>query len=103
MGNLTKNLILWVVIAMVLMAVFKNFAPSENVARKELEYSTFLAEVTQGRVEKVVIDGRTISGNFTNGESFLTYSPDDPKLVDELVEAGVVIIAKKEELSLIHI
>ena len=97
MGNLTKNLILWVVIAMVLMAVFKNFAPSENVARKELEYSTFLAEVTQGRVEKVVIDGRTISGNFTNGESFLTYSPDDPKLVDELVEAGVVIIAKKEE------
>ena len=82
---------------MVLMAIFKNFAPSENTARKELEYSTFLAEVTQGRVDKAIIDGRMITGSFTNGEPYLTYSPDDPKLVDELVNAGVVIIAKKEE------
>ena len=97
MGNLTKNLILWVVIAMVLMAIFKNFAPTENETRKEVEYSTFLADVKQGRVDRVVIDGRTIMGSFTSGDPFLTYSPDDPKLVDDLVNAGVIIVVQKEE------
>ena len=97
LGNLTKNLILWVVIAMVLMAIFKNFAPTESETRKELEYSTFLADVKQGRVDRVVIDGRTIMGSFTSGEPFLTYSPDDPKLVDDLVNAGVTIVVQKEE------
>jgi cell division protease FtsH len=97
LGNLTKNLILWVVIAMVLMAIFKNFAPTENETRKEVEYSTFLADVKQGRVDRVVIDGRTIMGSFTSGDPFLTYSPDDPKLVDDLVNAGVTIVVQKEE------
>jgi cell division protease FtsH len=97
LGDLTKNLILWVVIAMVLMAIFKNFAPTENETRKEVEYSTFLADVKQGRVDRVVIDGRTIMGSFTSGDPFLTYSPDDPKLVDDLVNAGVTIVVQKEE------
>ncbi len=97
MGTLTKNLVLWVVIAMVLMAIFKNFAPSENNNRKEIEYSTFLVDVKQGRVASVVIDGRTILGEFSTGDRFLTYSPNDPKLVDDLVNAGVTIVAQKEE------
>ena len=82
---------------MVLMAIFKNFAPTENETRKEVEYSTFLADVKQGRVDRVVIDGRTIMGSFTSGDPFLTYSPDDPKLVDDLVNAGVTIVVQKEE------
>ena len=82
---------------MVLMAIFKNFAPTENETRKEVEYSTFLADVKQGRVDRVVIDGRTIMGSFTSGDPFLTYSPDDPKLVDDLVNAGVIIVVQKEE------
>ena len=82
---------------MVLMAIFKNFAPTENETRKEVEYSTFLADVKQGRVDKVVIDGRTIMGSFTSGDPFLTYTPDDPKLVDDLVNAGVTIVVQKEE------
>ena len=82
---------------MVLMAIFKNFAPTENETRKEVEYSTFLADVKQGRVDRVVIDGRTIMGSFTSGDPFLTYTPDDPKLVDDLVNAGVTIVVQKEE------
>ena len=82
---------------MVLMAIFKNFAPTENETRKEVEYSTFLADVKQGRVDRVVIDGRTIMGSFTSGDPFLTYTPDDPKLVDDLVTAGVTIVVQKEE------
>ncbi len=82
---------------MVLMAIFKNFTPSDETSRKELEYSTFLTDVKNGRVDKVVIDGRTIMGTFTGGAAFVTYSPDDPRLVDDLVAAGVTIVAQKEE------
>lgn len=55
MSNLTKNLILWLVIAMVLMAVFNNFAPQNSRNDREVNYSTFLEEVKQGRIEQVTI------------------------------------------------
>ena len=97
MSNLTKNLILWLVIAMVLMAVFKNFTTEDASVQKEITYSTFLSEVKNGRVDEVLIDGRTITGKTTAGQTFVTYAPDDPRLVDDLVLAGVTINAKKEE------
>ncbi len=97
LSNLTKNLVLWLVIAMVLMAIFKNFTPNDTAPTAELKYSAFLQDVKQGRVDEVLIDGRTISGVKTDGSKFVTYAPDDPKLVDDLVSAGVTIIAQKEE------
>ena len=48
MGNLTKNLVLWLVIAMVLMAVFNNFTPKDSRTGVELDYSEFLNDVKQG-------------------------------------------------------
>ncbi len=97
LSNLTKNLVLWLVIAMVLMAIFKNFTPSDSASTTELKYSAFLQDVKQGRVDEVLIDGRTITGIKSDGSRFIAYSPDDPKLVDDLVSAGVTINAKKEE------
>ncbi len=97
LNNLTKNLILWLVIAMVLMAVFNNFTPRDMAKNQALEYSTFLEEVTQGRVERVTIQGQTIYGRTVTGQSFVTYAPDDPGLVQDLIENGVVIEAKAEE------
>ena len=82
---------------MILMAIFKNFSPGGGTEQQEVEYSTFLLDVKQGRVKSVVIDGRTINGESTTGSKFVTYSPDDPKLVDDLVTAGVTIVAQKEE------
>ena len=79
------------------MAIFKNFSPGGGTEQQEVEYSTFLLDVKQGRVKSVVIDGRTINGESTTGSKFVTYSPDDPKLVDDLVNAGVTIVAQKEE------
>ncbi|MDP6949286.1 MAG: ATP-dependent metallopeptidase FtsH/Yme1/Tma family protein, partial [Arenicellales bacterium] len=97
MNNLTKNLVLWLVIAMVLMAVFNNFAPQEGRVGQELDYSVFLSEVEQGAVEQVTIDGHAIYGRTRNGERFVTYSPEDPGLVNDLLDADVVIKAQKEE------
>lgn len=79
------------------MAIFKNFSPGGGTEQQEVEYSTFLLDVKQGRVKSVVIDGRTINGESSTGSKFVTYAPDDPKLVDDLVTAGVTIVAQKEE------
>ena len=87
---MTKNVILWIVVAMVLMAVFNNFGPRQG-ADRTVDYSYFIAQVRQGMVEKVVIDGNTVRGETTTGEKFITYAPDDPRMVDDLIQNSVGI------------
>ena len=95
---MAKNLILWVVIALVLMSVFNNFGPRRSAA-EQVEYSQFITDVRNGRVQKVVIEGRTIQGVMQNGERFSTYTPetDNKALVGDLLDAGVVIDARPPE------
>ncbi len=95
---MAKNLILWVVIALVLMSVFNNFGPRRS-ERQQIDYSRFIADVKQGRVQKVVIEGRTIQGVLQTGERFSTYTPetDNKALVGDLLENGVVIDARPPE------
>jgi len=95
---MAKNLILWVVIALVLMSVFNNFGP-RRTGTEQVEYSTFIADVKQGRVQKVVIEGRNIQGVMHTGERFGTYTPetDNKALVGDLLENGVVIDARPPE------
>src|SRR3569833_2931834 len=87
---MAKNLILWVVIAIVLMSVFNSFGPPQ-IATKQVAYSDFIEQVRQGQVSEVMIEGRTIQGKRLGGEEFITYSPGDTGMVDELLEmfAGV--------------
>ena len=95
---MAKNLILWVVIALVLMSVFNNFGP-RRTGSEQIDYSRFIADVKQGRVQKVVIEGRNIQGVLHNGERFSTYTPetDNKALVGDLLENGVVIDARPPE------
>ncbi len=97
LNNLTKNLILWLVIAMVLMAVFNNFAPREIARSQKIEYSTFLQEVREGRIKRVTIEGQNIYAETSSGQTFVTYAPDDRGLVGDLIENGVEIEARPEE------
>jgi cell division protease FtsH len=96
-NNLSKNLILWLVIAMVLMAVFNNFMPNKSSQDQRLDYSTFLNEVDEGRIERVVIQGTTIYSTSISGQSFITINPNDPGLVGDLIDSGVGIEVKEEE------
>jgi len=97
LNNLTKNIVLWLVIAMVLMTVFNNFSGRHSGAKSEVDYSSFLAEVKQGRIEKVVIDGRTIYARTRAGDTYVSYTPGDPGMIGDLLKSGVVIQAKAEE------
>jgi len=96
LNDLAKNLVLWVVIAIVLVSVFNNFGPKPTSA-KPMDYSEFVTAVKQGSVSKVEIAGRTIRGLTANGERFTTYSPDDPGLIADLLNNGVIINAKPPE------
>ena len=101
MNNLTKNLLLWLVIAVVLMSVFNNFGPRQPQTN-EIEYSQFIDQVKQGQVDKVTIQGRHIRGSLKGGGNFKTYAPADPGLIGDLLAHGVAIDAKpKDEQSLL--
>ena len=95
---MAKNLILWVVIALVLMSVFNNFG-QRRATPNEVDYSQFMADVKNGRVQKVVIEDRHIQGLMQNSEHFSTYTPetDNRSMVGELLDAGVVIEAQPPE------
>ncbi len=103
MNNLAKNLLLWLVIAVVLMSVFNNFG-NRPAQTRPLEYSQFYAKVTEGRVDKVTIEGRKIQGALKGGETFTTYSPetDNRALIGDLLKNGVLVEGKPpEEQSLL--
>jgi cell division protease FtsH len=103
LNNLAKNLLLWLVIAVVLMSVFNNFgnrAPESS----PMAYSQFYQMVNEGKVERVTIEGRKITGYSKTGERFNTYSPetDNRSLVGDLLKNGVSVEGKApEEQSLL--
>jgi cell division protease FtsH len=96
LNNLTKNLLLWLVIAIVLMSVFNNFGSRQPAARP-MEYSQFIQKVKQNEVERVTIQGREVQGKLKSSESFTTYSPGDPGMIGDLLEHNVAIEAKPQE------
>lgn len=91
-----KNIILWVVIAVVLMSVFNGFGPRKS-ADSTMAYSQFIGAVKDKQVRQVSLEGPYIHGLMVTGEKFTTYSPEDPHLVDDLLENNVEIKAQPPE------
>ena len=70
-------------------------SPSNRSAQAELPYSEFLREVNNGQVKSVVIEGNKIIGFYkSSGTSFNVVAPDDPKLVERLMDQGVEVQAR---------
>jgi cell division protease FtsH len=93
-NDLAKNIILWIVIAIVLLTVFQSFGTGGR-QNEPIEYSAFLDLVHAGQVEQVVFEGDTIRGKKATGEQFFTYSPetDNTVLIGELKKSKVRISA----------
>jgi cell division protease FtsH len=86
-----KNVVLWVVVAVVLMSMFNNFGGRKSV-ESGMSYSQFLQSVREGQIKQVTIDGTVIRGLTGSGERFSTFSPpNDPHMVDDLLENHVDI------------
>jgi cell division protease FtsH len=94
---MAKNLLLWLIIAAVLLTVFNNF--SAQPSQENLDYSTFIEEIQNDRVRKVVIDGLTITGERYDSSTFETIRPmvEDPKLLDDLYNHNVEVKGVKPE------
>ncbi|GFO74884.1 cell division protease FtsH [Bathymodiolus platifrons methanotrophic gill symbiont] len=101
-----KNVLLWVVIAVVLMSVFNNFGSRTGQNNAALSYSQFIDAVKSGQVQNVILDDENgIKGQLQSGERFTSYAPNDPHLIDDLLASGVEIKAQAatEESMLMQI
>ncbi len=97
MNDMAKNLILWLIIAAVLVTVMNNFSsPNEP---QTLNYSDFIQQVKDGKVERVAVDGYVITGKRIDGDSFKTIRPaiQDNGLIGDLVDNKVVVEGKQPE------
>ena len=97
MNDMAKNLILWLIIAAVLVTVMNNFSsPTEP---QTLNYSDFLEQVKEGRVERVTVDGFVIIGKRSDGDTFKTIRPaiQDNGLIGDLLDNNVLIEGKQPE------
>jgi cell division protease FtsH len=90
-----RNFALWVIIVLLLLALFTLFQnPGTRSTSTDISFSQLLNEVEQGRVHDVVIQGPEIHGTFQDGRTFATYAPNDPTLVQRLYNKGVAITAR---------
>ena len=94
---MVKNIILWVVIAVVLMTLFNNFGSQGERIDSSLSYSQFIESVKAGQVQQVMIDEHIIKGKTQNGQVFKTYAPNDAHLIDDLLANNVDIKAVPPE------
>ena len=97
MNDMAKNLILWLIIAAVLVTVMNNFSsPNEP---QTLNYSDFIQQVKDGKIERVQVDGYVITGKRNDGDNFKTIRPaiQDNGLIGDLVDNKVVVEGKQPE------
>ncbi|MBK8177144.1 MAG: ATP-dependent zinc metalloprotease FtsH [Rhodospirillales bacterium] len=93
--NIGRNLALWVIIALLVFALFNLFqGSSPRTGQQPYAYSDFLSQVESGEVREVTVKGRQITGVFRDGRTLSTYAPDDPGLIARLQKYGVRITAQ---------
>ena len=98
MNNMFSKAAVWLVIALVLFTVFKQF-DTRQARGGDMAYSQFMEEAKQGRIESVLIDGRTLRAKTREGRNVTVFTPGsgDIWMVSDLMKYGVQVQAKPEE------
>ena len=98
MNNMFSKAAVWMVIALVLFTVFKQF-DTRQMRGGDLSYSQFMDEAKAGRIESVVVDGRSLRAKTREGRPVTVYSPGsgDIWMISDLMKYGVQVSAKPEE------
>jgi len=95
-NNVFSKAAVWLVIALVLFTVFKQF-DSRQARGGDMPYSQFMSEARDGRIDAVSIDGRTLRVRTKDNKAYTVFSPSDPWMVGDLMKYGVQVNAKPEE------
>ena len=93
-----RNFALWVIIALMLLALFTLFQGPDTRSGSggDISFSQLLTDVDAGRVRDVTISGADISGHYSDGRNFTSFAPQDPMLVQRLYQKGVQINARPQ-------
>ena len=98
MNKFTKNIFLWLVIALALMMLLQPLN-NRGTQAEEINFSQFLELVGNGGIKEVeILEDRTIQGEQVSGQKFVTYSPpstDNSELVRELTASGAEVHSPK--------
>lgn len=97
MNNLTKNIIVWLLISAVLISIFQGYNTKGGAGGAEIPYSTFITEVGSGNIKSAKFDGRKITAtSSTDNRSIITYVPPSFLVMADVVQA---LIDKKVEVN----
>ena len=94
-----RNFAIWVVVGLLLFALFNLFVnPTQTRRLNDIGYSEFIGEVDKGNITDVTIQGQKVSGTFADkSRTFQTLTPEHPDLVTRLLAKGVRITVKPSD------
>ncbi len=100
MNQFYKNLALWLVIGIVLIALF-NIFNKPIIIQSEVIFSDFMDQVEQGQVNEVMIRGDNITGKYIDDQAFETTAPPKyPDLIKALRDKNVrIVVVPPEQTS----
>ncbi|MEO7917638.1 MAG: ATP-dependent metallopeptidase FtsH/Yme1/Tma family protein, partial [Dokdonella sp.] len=99
MNDMAKNLLLWIVIAIVLLTVFQSFNPRGAATPSEVPYSEFIAQVRNGQVDELVVanDNRSLKGTLKGGATITTQALLTDSTLDELQKSVAKVTVQPAE------
>ena len=101
MNNSFSKIAVWMVIALVLFTVFRQF-DSRPAAQETVSYTQFMDDAQAGKIRKVDVQGDVLHVTPDNGRPYTITSPGDLWMVSDLMKAGVQVSGKaREEPSLL--
>jgi len=96
-NNVLAKAAIWLVIALVLYAVFKQFEGRQRAASEPMSYTQFMDESKAGHIKRVEIEGRQLTVTPAEGAKFTLTAPGDIFMIDDLRRSGVAVVAHQEE------
>ena len=87
----------WVLVAVVLFTVFRQFDATEPSKLDTTSYTQFMEDAKSGKIRRVDIQGSRITVTPQTGSEYTLTSPGDLWMVDDLRKAGVQVYGKAEE------
>ncbi|MCR2745579.1 ATP-dependent zinc metalloprotease FtsH [Limnobacter parvus] len=96
MNNSFSKAAVWLVVALVLFTVFRQFE-GQQVRSNEMTYSEFMQDAQNGRIKSAIVEGRTVRALTTDDRERVIYTPGDIWMVGDLLKYGVQVRAKPEE------
>jgi len=101
LGN-TRNIVFWVVLFLLVVALFNMFSNStSSMGTQEEKFSVFMTSVDKNEIKNVVLNGEKILVTTNSGDKYMTIQPSGAasEVTKDLLDHGVAIDAKPQEQS----